>query len=217
LYDQEANELQLHSLQMKGENRSADIPKRRPIACTPLEETILARRPVVIDNIDLAGFTPEVRDIMADHGIRTMCCVPLFTPNRTLGSLNLTRMQAEAFTAEDLKLLSQVAGQIAIALENSLNYQEITRLKENLATEKLYLKEEIRSDKNLAEILGEPKEDVVTAGTAADAAERDRIIFALREAGGIVGGRSGAAARLGLKRTTLQSRMKKLNISREYR
>jgi formate hydrogenlyase transcriptional activator len=32
-----------------------------------------------------------------------------------------------------------------------------------------------------------------------------------------VGGAQGAAARLGLKRTTLQSRMKKLGISREFR
>lgn len=113
------------------------------------------RRPVVVNDIDLAKFTPEIRNILADHGVRTMCCVPLFTPNSMLGSLNLTRIEAEAFTPEDVKLLSQVAGQIAIALENSLNYQEVTRLKENLATEKLYLEEEIRSDRNLAEMVGQ--------------------------------------------------------------
>jgi transcriptional regulator with GAF, ATPase, and Fis domain len=38
--------------------------------------------------------------------------------------------------------------------------------------------------------------------------------LALREAHGVIGGPSGAAARLGMKRTTLQSRMKKLGISR---
>ena len=53
LYDQEASELQLHLLQMRGENRSADIPKRRPVAGIPLEETTFARCAVVIDNIDL--------------------------------------------------------------------------------------------------------------------------------------------------------------------
>jgi formate hydrogenlyase transcriptional activator len=44
--------------------------------------------------------------------------------------------------------------------------------------------------------------------------ERESIIRALRESGGVVGGPSGAAARLGLKRTTLQSMMQKLGISR---
>lgn len=46
--------------------------------------------------------------------------------------------------------------------------------------------------------------------------ERERILEALRLAGGIVGGPDGAAARLGLRRTTLQSRMKKLGIARQY-
>jgi formate hydrogenlyase transcriptional activator len=45
-------------------------------------------------------------------------------------------------------------------------------------------------------------------------AERDSILRALRESKGVVGGPSGAAARLGLKRTTLQSMMRKLGIER---
>jgi formate hydrogenlyase transcriptional activator len=49
-----------------------------------------------------------------------------------------------------------------------------------------------------------------------EAAEREAIIRALQDAHGIVGGPNGAAARLGLKRTTLYSRMQKLNISRRY-
>jgi formate hydrogenlyase transcriptional activator len=52
----------------------------------------------------------------------------------------------------------------------------------------------------------------------AAAADREKILQALKEAKGIVGGPQGAAMRLGLKRTTLQARMKKLGISRgEYR
>jgi formate hydrogenlyase transcriptional activator len=46
--------------------------------------------------------------------------------------------------------------------------------------------------------------------------ERERILEALRLARGQIGGAAGAAARLGLRRTTLQSRMKKLNIARQY-
>jgi len=47
--------------------------------------------------------------------------------------------------------------------------------------------------------------------------ERERILRALHESGGRVSGLNGAAARLGLQRTTLQSRMKRLGIGREYR
>lgn len=46
--------------------------------------------------------------------------------------------------------------------------------------------------------------------------ERERILEALRLSGGVIGGPDGAAARMGLQRTTLQSRMKKLNIARHF-
>jgi formate hydrogenlyase transcriptional activator len=47
--------------------------------------------------------------------------------------------------------------------------------------------------------------------------ERERILRVLKETKGVVGGPGGAAARLGMKRTTLQSRMRKYQISRQYR
>ena len=55
------------------------------------------------------------------------------------------------------------------------------------------------------------------ASNGSEPAERARILQALKEAKGKVGGPNGAAARLGLKRTTLQSRMRKYDIARLYR
>jgi formate hydrogenlyase transcriptional activator len=49
-----------------------------------------------------------------------------------------------------------------------------------------------------------------------ESAERAHILQALKEAKGKVAGPNGAAARLGLKRTTLQSRMRKYGIGRAY-
>ena len=46
-------------------------------------------------------------------------------------------------------------------------------------------------------------------------AQRDHILETLRRSGGVVGGRNGAAARLGLARTTLLYRMRKLGIAME--
>jgi formate hydrogenlyase transcriptional activator len=47
-----------------------------------------------------------------------------------------------------------------------------------------------------------------------EAAEREHILRALHETRWVIAGASGAAARLGMKRTTLQSRLAKLGISR---
>jgi formate hydrogenlyase transcriptional activator len=56
----------------------------------------------------------------------------------------------------------------------------------------------------------------VRASNVTDIPERARILQVLQETKGMVGGSNGAAARLGLKRTTLQSRMRKFNIGRLY-
>jgi formate hydrogenlyase transcriptional activator len=48
-----------------------------------------------------------------------------------------------------------------------------------------------------------------------DYAEREHIIRVLRETGGQLSGPTGAAHRLGMKRTTLQSKMRRLKITRE--
>jgi formate hydrogenlyase transcriptional activator len=56
-------------------------------------------------------------------------------------------------------------------------------------------------------------EPAPAAVTLADA-EREHILGVLRETGGVLGGPEGAAARLGMKRSTLYKKMKKLGISR---
>ena len=59
------------------------------------------------------------------------------------------------WTPEDVEFLVQVASQIAIAVENSLTYRELAEMKERLATEKLYLEDEIRLDHNIGNMVGE--------------------------------------------------------------
>jgi formate hydrogenlyase transcriptional activator len=54
------------------------------------------------------------------------------------------------------------------------------------------------------------------ASNVSEDVERARILQALEDAKGRIGGDDGAAARLGLKRTTLQSRMQKYKIARQY-
>jgi formate hydrogenlyase transcriptional activator len=55
---------------------------------------------------------------------------------------------------------------------------------------------------------------VVPVASSFQDAERHVIVDALKTASGRVGGKDGAAERLGLKRTTLQNKMRKLNIAR---
>jgi formate hydrogenlyase transcriptional activator len=86
--------------------------------------------------------------------MKAFCLIPLVSRGRFLGILSILRTTEAQFTPDDLDLLTQASGQIAIAVENALAYHEISELKDKLAQEKLYLEEEIRSEMNFEHIVG---------------------------------------------------------------
>src|SRR6266436_3335558 len=96
---------------------------------------------------------PVVQNRISE-GFKSLCFIPLMRRNRAIGTLNLGRLRGDAFSEEDLYFLGQVANQIAIAVENALEYGEITEAKERLAEQKLYLEDEIRVEHNFEEIIG---------------------------------------------------------------
>ena len=86
--------------------------------------------------------------------LRFGCACPLFGRTRTLGVLGAGRVEDEPFTEQDEELLVQISKQVAIALYNSLAYEEIKQLKEQLAREKVYLEDEIRNEMQFHDIIG---------------------------------------------------------------
>ena len=63
---------------------------------------------------------------------RSWMGVPLISQNRVFGMISLTRLEANAFTAQDASRASAFASQAAIALENARLYEAITRFNEQL-------------------------------------------------------------------------------------
>ena len=80
--------------------------------------------------------------------------IPLTGRSQTVGVLSLGSFRENVFAPADLPFLTQVASQVAIAIENALAFGEISDLKDRLAQEKLYLEDEIRSELNFEEIVG---------------------------------------------------------------
>ena len=115
----------------------------------PAAEVLATGKPVVARAIDVDRYpNPNFRRFVA-LGFKSICSVPLITRDRIIGTLALSRMTDDVWTPDDVEFLAQVANQIAIAVENSLSYRELTQMKERLATEKLYLEDEIRLDHNI--------------------------------------------------------------------
>jgi len=107
------------------------------------------RLPVIISSSDLSSDRFAMRT-----GLKAGCKIPLISHERVLGVLGVGRLSEDAFTEEDIDLLTAVGEQVAVAVENALAYRQIDELKNKLQEEKLYLQEEIRSEYNFEEIIG---------------------------------------------------------------
>jgi formate hydrogenlyase transcriptional activator len=155
LLDSSSGLLKIHALDFPGHPDLFQKEVTISRDASPAGHAISTGQPLLARGAELDRYSSEVMRVLRNEGLQSVCCVPLITQGRTFGSLNLASHRLEAFSAEDVKLLEQVAAQIAIAVENALAFKEIDALKDKLAEEKLYLEEEIRSEFNFEEIVGE--------------------------------------------------------------
>ena len=155
LYEEDKNKMRVLAL---------DFPQGKGLIheemLVPLDGSIAGsafrnRRPVVLDHLAMEGFDSPTSRLMREEGVRSVISMPLITHDRALGTMSLASLRDGAFQQGDVDLLVQVAGQVAIAVENALAFQEIAELKNKVAQEKLYLEDEIRSEMNFEEIVGE--------------------------------------------------------------
>jgi formate hydrogenlyase transcriptional activator len=132
---------------------------------------------------DLESHGANIAGRILGAGIRTMRCVPLLASTGTLGTLNVGSKKDRAFSPEDEEILNQIAAQLAIALDNARAYREIQALRDRLAEEKLYLEDEIRSELNFEEIVGESPELKRVLAEARTVAPSGSTVLILGETG----------------------------------
>src|SRR5246500_3504666 len=126
-----------------------------PRDSSPAGQAIAQGKTLLASGAELQRYQSDVVRQLIAEGLQTICCIPLMNRARTFGALNLASKTLDGFSATDIELVQQVAAQIAIAVENALAFKEIDVLKDKLAVEKLYLEEEIRTEFNFEEIVGE--------------------------------------------------------------
>ncbi|HVO60221.1 MAG TPA: sigma 54-interacting transcriptional regulator [Terriglobales bacterium] len=113
------------------------------------------RKPVLYSRSDLENTRSSVAKRLVQEGMEFACCLPLVTSHGAIGTLTLASAKEPVAVNGQADLLAHVANNVAIALENARAYQEIAALKNKLAEEKLYLEDEIRTELNFEEIIGD--------------------------------------------------------------
>jgi len=155
LLDSSSGLLKIHALDLPGNAPLSRSELAVPLEGSPSGQCFASGQVLISRGKEIDRYQLDVMRYFRSRGVEVICCVPLSTHGRTFGTINLASRNPQAFTPQDVELIQQVAAQVAIALENALAFKEIGELKDKLAVEKLYLEEEIRSEFNFEEIIGE--------------------------------------------------------------
>jgi formate hydrogenlyase transcriptional activator len=79
-----------------------------------------------------------------NEGLVSGCGLPLIGRSRVIGVLTALNRSERAFEQDDIVFLEQVASQVAIAVENALDYEKAIKDRDKETKQRLYLEEEIR-------------------------------------------------------------------------
>jgi len=155
LPDPEGKNLRVHTLDFPDSKGFFVEGIEIPIEGTMPGETFQTGKPFVLNRLDPSEVPPEMYAKASGEGINSFCDIGLVNRNRMLGVMALARREENTFDEDEVAFLTQVAHQVAIAMENALAYGEIAELKDKLAQEKLYLEDEIRGEMDFEGIVGQ--------------------------------------------------------------
>ena len=155
LYDAESQTLQIHALDFPVSKGLLQEGLSIPVEGSPTGRAIQTRQPVLITRRDIEQFGSDIAGRILAEGLKSAYCLPLISHDRPLGTLVVASLREEIFPEKDARLLQHIANQIAIAVENSLAYHQVVDRANKLSEEKLYLQDEIRTEYNFEEIIGD--------------------------------------------------------------
>jgi len=112
-----------------------------PPGATPLDQSptwmaLQSRRPFYVPDASQETRFPVLTDIVRANGIQCYCILPLYTAQRKLGGLTFGSFRLDAYTVEDIDFMVQVARQVAVAVDNALNFETARAYEEQLARER---------------------------------------------------------------------------------
>jgi formate hydrogenlyase transcriptional activator len=125
----------------------------------------------------------EFMGALEQDGIQSLCVLPLINRGSTVGILVVGQIGRDVFDDCVVRLLEEIAGQVTMSVANTLAYREIERLRDKLASEKLYLEEEIKAQYNFDEIIGESAKLKAVLDQVQMVADTDTSVLILGETG----------------------------------
>ena len=154
LYDRARGDMAVQFLgSEEGEAPRGEV--RVPVEGSPAEDAMRTREPVVLEQLQESKYAAASTRHLAALGMQSACCVPLVHRGEVLGTLSVASRARAAFAAREAEVLTQVAGQVAMAVGNAMVLRQLADLRDRFRQEKQYLEEEINLERRFEDIVGE--------------------------------------------------------------
>jgi formate hydrogenlyase transcriptional activator len=90
------------------------------------------QQPAVIADVSRETRFSDTVEKLKNAGLQSACALPLTTAHRRLGSLIIASQRVDAYSQDEVRFLSLVAAQIALAMDDAINFQASQRAQERL-------------------------------------------------------------------------------------
>src|ERR671919_252264 len=155
LYDSELDKLRI--VTYAGPYRRDDytpIGRVLELGDSPAGWAFLNQKPLLRSDLEAERQTSSEERAFG-HGFHSLCALPLIVRGKSIGTITVGSLAKFQYAEADAELLMQVANQIAIAVDNMRAHEETEALKARFEAEAVYLQEEIKTEHNFEEIIGQ--------------------------------------------------------------
>jgi formate hydrogenlyase transcriptional activator len=155
LYDAESDVLRL--VTYAGPYRREDytpIGRVLDLNDSPAGRAFLSQKPVLRQDLEVERETSSEQRAYG-HGFRSLCALPVTVRGRRIGAITVGSLAKNQYAQADAEFLMEIANQIAIAVDNMRSHEETETLKARFEAEAVYLQEEIKTEHNFEEIIGQ--------------------------------------------------------------
>ncbi|HEX9222769.1 MAG TPA: GAF domain-containing protein, partial [Candidatus Acidoferrales bacterium] len=135
LHDPVRNVMRLHILETRVPTEKA-TGTETPVEGHPSGWVWETQLPLVIADVDDETRFPDFMPKLREHGVRSLAIFPLTTAQRRIGSMGFGRMVPQGVTDTELQFMQRVASQVAVAVDNALNFENSQAYQTQLARER---------------------------------------------------------------------------------
>jgi formate hydrogenlyase transcriptional activator len=136
LHDATHNTMRLHILETNEPDGVDEKHEDYPVESSPTGWVWENQQPFITLDTSTDPRYPPFMELLQEKGVRTIAILPLTTAQHRLGALCFGRYVAQSITEAEVEFMKRVAAQVAVAVDNALNFEAAQAYQKQLARER---------------------------------------------------------------------------------